>query len=95
MGSNIADDDYLHITSPDPPPDEQAEKEERLRELYQALEKLPLALRTVVVMRDLEEMSYLEISKALGWRLGTVKSRLFRARQELAALLRPYWEDQE
>jgi len=46
-------------------------------------------------MRDLEEMSYLEISEALGWRLGTVKSRLFRARQELAALLRPYWEDQE
>jgi len=95
LGSDISDDDYLHITSPDPPHDELAEREERRRELLQALEKLPLALRSAIVMRDLEEMSYLEISEALGWRLGTVKSRLFRARQELAALLRPYCEDQE
>ncbi len=95
LGSDISDDDYLHLTSADPPPDTLAEKEEFRRELNQALNELPLALRTVVVMRDLEEMSYVEISQALGWRLGTVKSRLFRARQELAALLRPYWEDQE
>ncbi len=56
-----------------------------LRELVrQALEGLPLALRTAVVLRDLQELSYQEIADQLGLPEGTVKSRINRGRIELA-----------
>ena len=52
------------------------------------LRKLPEEFRTVVVLRDLEEMSYKDIADTLDIPMGTVESRLFRARQELRALWR-------
>jgi RNA polymerase sigma-70 factor (ECF subfamily) len=51
-----------------------------------------MPLRTVFILRDVHEMSYDEIAKTLNWKLGTVKTRLFRARKELAVLLRPHLE---
>jgi RNA polymerase sigma-70 factor (ECF subfamily) len=53
-----------------------------------ALEKLPLTLRTAVVLRDLQELSYQEIADRLGLPEGTVKSRINRGRIELARQLR-------
>ena len=53
-----------------------------------ALEKLPLTLRTAVVLRDLQELSYQEIADRLGLPEGTVKSRINRGRLELARQLR-------
>jgi RNA polymerase sigma-70 factor (ECF subfamily) len=94
VDSDISDDETLHLHSPEPGPDALAERREGSRELHQALAKLPRSLRSLVIMRDLQEMSYAEISESLGWRMGTVKSRLFRARQELAKLLRPFREEQ-
>jgi RNA polymerase sigma-70 factor (ECF subfamily) len=60
-----------------------------LRELLrQALEHLPPTLRTAVVLRDLQELSYQEIADQLGLPEGTVKSRINRGRIELARQIR-------
>jgi RNA polymerase sigma-70 factor (ECF subfamily) len=53
------------------------------------LRALPEEQRTLVVLRDLEELSYEEVAEVTGLPLGTVKSRLHRARAELARRLGP------
>lgn len=60
------------------------------RDLDRALTKLPPDQRAVFVLRVNEEMSYDEISKALSIPVGTVMSRLNRAREKLRELLREY-----
>jgi len=60
------------------------------RDLDQALVKLPPDQRAVFVLRVNEEMSYAEISQALGIPVGTVMSRLNWAREKLRELLREY-----
>lgn len=57
-----------------------------------ALARLPLKMRTVVVLHDLEDMPYEQIASVVGCPLGTVKSRLFNARMQLRDLLKPYLE---
>ena len=52
-----------------------------------ALEQLPPIYREVVLLRDLEGLTYREISRVLGVRLGTVRSRLARGRDRLRELL--------
>jgi RNA polymerase sigma-70 factor, ECF subfamily len=69
------------------------ERRERHAHLYQALASLPESLRRVIILRDIQELSYEEIAQTLHWRLGTIKSRLFRARKELADLLSDFWEE--
>jgi RNA polymerase sigma-70 factor, ECF subfamily len=56
--------------------------------LRQALQTLPLTLRTAVILRDLHELSYQEIADRLGLPEGTVKSRINRGRIELARQLK-------
>jgi RNA polymerase sigma-70 factor (ECF subfamily) len=56
--------------------------------LRQALQMLPATLRTAVVLRDLQELSYQEIADRLGLPEGTVKSRINRGRLELARQLK-------
>ncbi|HOC18653.1 MAG TPA: sigma-70 family RNA polymerase sigma factor [Vicinamibacterales bacterium] len=53
-------------------------------ELRQALQGLPAALRTAVLLRDIHELSYQEIAERLHLPEGTVKSRINRGRRELA-----------
>jgi len=55
--------------------------------LRQALEQLPLEYREVIVLRELEELSYKEIAEIAGIPLGTVMSRLARARKRLQQCL--------
>ena len=62
------------------------------REIQAALAGLPLKMRTVVVLHDLEDMPYEEIATVVGCPLGTVKSRLFNARMQLREMLKPYLE---
>ena len=57
-------------------------------QLKQALETLPVTLRTAVVLRDLQELSYQEIADRLGLPEGTVKSRINRGRLELGRQLK-------
>ena len=58
--------------------------------LDRALNELPPEQRAVFVLRVSEELSYREIAEALGLSMGTVMSRLWRARERLRHLLLPY-----
>ena len=65
-----------------------AEHQDLRAQLKQALEALPETLRTAVVLRDLQELSYQEIADRLALPEGTVKSRINRGRLELARQLK-------
>ncbi|HEX5385542.1 MAG TPA: sigma-70 family RNA polymerase sigma factor [Gemmatimonadales bacterium] len=57
--------------------------------LLEAVERLPVEFREVVVLRDIEGLSYREIAQVAGVPVGTVMSRLSRARRRLHAALSP------
>lgn len=57
-----------------------------------AIEKLPEDLRTAIVLRELEGLSYEEIAESMNCPIGTVRSRIFRAREAIANELRPLLE---
>ncbi len=59
-------------------------------EVDRALRVLPEALQAVVLLVDVEQLSYEEAAVALGWPIGTLRSRLFRARKQLFAALQAY-----
>ena len=69
-------------------PDRALERSDLRALLQRALERLPVALRTAVVLRDLQELSYQEIADQLDLPEGTVKSRINRGRLELARQVR-------
>jgi RNA polymerase sigma-70 factor (ECF subfamily) len=54
-----------------------------------AIDKLPEDLRQAIVLRELEGLSYEEIAETMNCPIGTVRSRIFRAREAIAAELRP------
>jgi RNA polymerase sigma-70 factor, ECF subfamily len=58
-----------------------------LETIQNALEKLPVRFREIILLCDLEEMSYQEIGETLGIPIGTVMSRLSRARKAMRELL--------
>jgi RNA polymerase sigma-70 factor, ECF subfamily len=60
------------------------ERRDLAQELRRALDELPESLRTAVVLRDIQELSYQEIADRLRLPEGTVKSRINRGRHELA-----------
>ena len=55
----------------------------------EAIDALPEELRTAIVLREIEGMSYEYIAQSMGCPIGTVRSRIFRAREAIAAQLRP------
>jgi len=55
----------------------------------QAIDALPEELRTAIVLREIEGLSYEEIAQSMGCPIGTVRSRIFRAREAIAGRLRP------
>jgi RNA polymerase sigma-70 factor, ECF subfamily len=67
--------------------DRQAASRAMLTDLWAALEQLEPLSRTIVVLRELEGLSYEEIGDVLGLPLPTIKTRLFRARRSLATVL--------
>ena len=71
------------------------EQRDRVRLLRTALDRLAPTLRTAVVLRDVQELSYQEIAVRLGLPEGTVKSRINRGRTELARQLRALQEQQD
>ncbi len=63
---------------------------EEVREVVsEAVEKLPEDLRMAIVLREIEGMSYEEIAQAMDCPVGTVRSRIFRAREAIDSRLRP------
>jgi RNA polymerase sigma-70 factor (ECF subfamily) len=59
------------------------------RTVNSTIESLPEELRTAIQMREIEGMSYEDIAKAMDCPIGTVRSRIFRAREAIAEQLRP------
>ena len=76
--------DDLSPVSAEVSPHVALERRDLAQELRRALDELPEALRTAVVMRDIQELSYQEIADRLRLPEGTVKSRINRGRHELA-----------
>src|SRR5712691_10479608 len=71
------------LTEPSQNPEQQPLAREREMALRSALQRLALAYRETVILRDIEGFIYEEIAATLGINVGTVKSRLARGRQEL------------
>jgi RNA polymerase sigma-70 factor (ECF subfamily) len=82
--SRDVDPGDLSPAAPTASPYAQIELRDRVTLLRQALDKLAPTLRTAVMMRDIQEMSYQEIADTLSLPEGTVKSRINRGRTELA-----------
>ncbi len=74
-----------------PPADRPLLTEEIQRKVTEALEQLPLKFRAPLVLYEIEEWSYDEISRAIGCRIGTVKSRISRARALMRVQLESWW----
>lgn len=70
-------------------PDEEARRAEERRRITQALAALPEHHRTIIMLSDLEGLSYREIAEVLHVPMGTVMSRLHNARKRLRAVLGP------
>jgi RNA polymerase sigma-70 factor (ECF subfamily) len=82
--SAVVFDEALHSDETDTEPADAATLRMATREaLEDALRRLPEEFREVIVLRELQEMSYREISEITGVPIGTVMSRLSRARQRL------------
>jgi RNA polymerase sigma-70 factor (ECF subfamily) len=73
-------------------PAEDVETREQHQQVLGALGRLDAEYRAVLVMRDIEGFDYQQMADVLGLPLGTLKSRLFRARLALRDELRPYLE---
>lgn len=75
------------LAHPDRGPDAGVHRSEAERLLAEALQELEPDYRSIIVLRDIEDLAYDDIAEALGIARGTVKSRLHRARAQLARLL--------
>ncbi|MBF0474743.1 MAG: sigma-70 family RNA polymerase sigma factor [Deltaproteobacteria bacterium] len=76
-------DPVVDIKDDAPLPVAQLMAEEKTRAIRKAINSLPDDWKTVVVLRDVEGLAYEEIEEITGFNLGTVKSRLARARTQL------------
>jgi RNA polymerase sigma-70 factor (ECF subfamily) len=83
LATAVSDEVLRHLPAADDPQAE-AQARQELRAVYRALEEMPEELAEVVLLRDLQGWTLEETSAYLAVPLGTVKSRLHRARLELA-----------
>jgi RNA polymerase sigma-70 factor (ECF subfamily) len=84
----VSDDAVLPLLKAEDDPSADALKRERTKLLFWALAEIPEDLAEILVLRDLDGLAYEEIGKILDLPDGTVKSRLFRARAEVARRIR-------
>jgi len=70
-------------------PETELMNKEILATVNAAVERLPEELRTAITLREMDGLSYEEISSVMDCPIGTVRSRIFRAREAIAAELRP------
>src|SRR6476659_3913644 len=84
----VSDDDVAPLLLSREDPAAETLKRERTKLLFWALAEIPEDLAEILVLRDLDGLAYEEIGKALALPDGTVKSRLFRARAEVAKRIR-------
>ncbi len=82
------DEHAYHLRSVGTSAHKEMERRELCAQVQEGIDKLPPDLRTCVILRDIEELSYQEIVDVLKIPEGTVKSRINRGRIELAKILR-------
>jgi RNA polymerase sigma-70 factor (ECF subfamily) len=73
-------------------PERQMLTDEIANTVHRVIEKLPEDLRTAITLREIEGMSYEEIAQVMDCPIGTVRSRIFRAREAVDQELRPLLE---
>jgi RNA polymerase sigma-70 factor (ECF subfamily) len=73
----------LPIPAKGPSPERALERTERSAQIEEAISKLPPRYRELIVLRHVSEFSYDEIAEVTGLPLGTVKNRIFRAREAM------------
>jgi RNA polymerase sigma-70 factor, ECF subfamily len=83
----VPDEDADNRADASPDPEAQVIQRQAVEQVRRALETLPTDFREVLVLRELEGLSYKEIGAIVGIPLGTVMSRLSRARERLAGVL--------
>lgn len=81
-------DDSVDVQDTAPGPEQRLATLQRVRQLEAALATLPVAHREILLLREIEDLSYEDIAEALSLNLGTVRSRLARARAALLTVLR-------
>jgi RNA polymerase sigma-70 factor (ECF subfamily) len=83
----LDDQASLDVSGPEADPSQILQRAEDVQRVRAAIAQLPPAIREAVVLRELEGLSYKEIAAVTGVPMGTVMSRLARARGRLAQLL--------
>ena len=80
------------LADPSMSPEQELEADELEHAIQHCLDALPADFRAVVVMADIEGLDYAEVASAVRTPLGTIKSRLARARLRLRECLQDFWE---
>ena len=70
-------------------PENELMREEISRTVYKTIAELPEDLRTAIMLREMEGMSYEDIALTMDCPIGTVRSRIFRAREAIDEKLKP------
>jgi RNA polymerase sigma-70 factor (ECF subfamily) len=86
--ADAVDDHQYHLRAVGGGAQKEMERRELAAQVQEGIDKLPADLKTCVILRDIEEMTYQEIVDVLQIPEGTVKSRINRGRIELAKILR-------
>ncbi len=93
FGSSQEGEVLLHDPASEDPSPETLYESKQIDQAFQAgLRKLSLKLRAIIVLKEMEELSYEEIAETLEISMGTVKSRIARAREELKIILKDFRE---
>ena len=92
---DLDDPGDIGLPSGSPSPEDTALYSELRSVVQEALRGLPYQFKVAVLLCDLYQMSYEEIGSTMGWRLGTVRSRIHRGRAMLRERLAPYIEAAE
>lgn len=82
------EEEFVQFRSPDADPHTRLRESEDRDRLWKAIDRLKPDFREIIVMRHFHELSYEELASALHVPIGTVMSRLFNGRRELARLMR-------
>ncbi len=88
----MAGSERMHDTAT---PEREMMRQEIEQSVYSTVQALPEELRTAITMREVDGLSYDEIAVAMGCPIGTVRSRIFRAREAIDEKLRPLLSDRE
>ncbi|MGC1454670.1 MAG: sigma-70 family RNA polymerase sigma factor [Nitrospirota bacterium] len=93
FGDSGEGEKLVHDRASDAPSPEKLYQSKQIDEaLRESLEKLSPKLRAIIILKEIEELSYEEIADALEISMGTVKSRIARAREELQKLMQKFRE---